>query len=481
MKNLLLISIFTLSSFSQAILINEAKLKEMVFKNTPADMRISSKLDLHHLAVRIEKDSYTPHFFGEGKYKKTKEAPFITGFPVYSPEKSFGIGIYQKIPFGMNLKAQTYNITRSFNPNSGPAISNRAQTVIQAGIEMDLLTNFLGRMDLAKLHMLQADHQSAKLERNIQSHQLYIQTRKIYWALVANQKAQLTTTKLLSSAKIQVSKAKKRLAGAVADEGEVARFEAQLSTRKAELLALKYKQEDLETHLKNIIPSLEAASIQLGMIDEENIMGMVLSCTHKVSSFSETPLNNTQYDEIIQSMRDSYQQKEILTDSYNYPDVKFNIKAKTTGVGNGLSKSYSDGWNNERDGIEFGLSLNIPLDHQLTQTKKIKSRVEKKLFEANTFELLNKLKVTHQQFQKLITYLNQIIDSQNHVRSQLQIRVKSMEKKYNQGRVSVTSYVQEQEGLLGSELSVIETQLMIINVVLDYFSLFNQTPCSFNS
>ena len=55
-----------------------------------------------------------------------------------------------------------------------------------------------------------------------------------------------------------------------------------------------------------------------------------------------------------------------------------------------------------------------------------------------------------------------------------------MRKKYNQGRISLSELIQDEDSLFESELMVARTKYNIINLLLDYLSIFNKTECDFN-
>jgi hypothetical protein len=55
-----------------------------------------------------------------------------------------------------------------------------------------------------------------------------------------------------------------------------------------------------------------------------------------------------------------------------------------------------------------------------------------------------------------------------------------MRRKYEQARVSINDLIFDQDALLRSELTTIETQLQILNVLFDYLAIYTETPCGFN-
>jgi DNA gyrase/topoisomerase IV subunit A len=91
-----------------------------------------------------------------------------------------------------------------------------------------------------------------------------------------------------------------------------------------------------------------------------------------------------------------------------------------------------------------------------------------------------KVENTHREFVKTIKLLNDVIASQKVSSRELEKRLKGMRKKYEQARVSVNEMVLDQDALLQSELTTIDTQLQILNTIFDYLVVFPDTPCGFN-
>ena len=73
-----------------------------------------------------------------------------------------------------------------------------------------------------------------------------------------------------------------------------------------------------------------------------------------------------------------------------------------------------------------------------------------------------------------------MIKNQNINTQQLEKRLKFMRKKYEQARASVNDLIQDQDALLNSELTTINTRLQILNVLFDYLVIYTDTPCEFN-
>lgn len=79
-----------------------------------------------------------------------------------------------------------------------------------------------------------------------------------------------------------------------------------------------------------------------------------------------------------------------------------------------------------------------------------------------------------------VTLLKQVVANQKINSFNLAKSLKVSQKKYKQARITVEQLVQEQDGFLNSNLAEIETKLNIINTLLDYFSVYTETPCNLN-
>jgi hypothetical protein len=80
----------------------------------------------------------------------------------------------------------------------------------------------------------------------------------------------------------------------------------------------------------------------------------------------------------------------------------------------------------------------------------------------------------HQELVRSVELLNQAILAQKITTEQLKRRLLIMRKKYEQARVSLNDIINDQDALLNSELSTIQTRLQLINLLFDYFATIFQ-------
>jgi outer membrane protein TolC len=76
--------------------------------------------------------------------------------------------------------------------------------------------------------------------------------------------------------------------------------------------------------------------------------------------------------------------------------------------------------------------------------------------------------------------LREVIKSQKETNKYLAQSLKVSKRKYKQARISLQELIGEQDSHLQSQLQEIDSNLAIVNTLIDYFSIYMDTPCEFN-
>ncbi|MGB0454619.1 MAG: hypothetical protein ACPGJV_13000, partial [Bacteriovoracaceae bacterium] len=109
-----------------------------------------------------------------------------------------------------------------------------------------------------------------------------------------------------------------------------------------------------------------------------------------------------------------------------------------------------------------------------------KVKIEKMKLRYQKLQNTNRLTSEHQFIRQSVDLLLTSVTNQLDNIKNLRIRLSELQKKYRQGRISVSELILDQDNLLQSELGVIDTRLLIISTLINYFSVFTSTPCEFN-
>lgn len=432
-------------------------------------------------------DNLGTNLYGGYNYTQTKEKGLIVFQPVFSPVNQFQIGVKKNFKYGLQADAYTTVDRRS---NEAGTYKNLTSITYGLKLNIDIWKDAFGKLTRKQLENAEIAKKKSEIEMKINESVFSITLRRLYWSLVANQEKMKISKNLLNTAIKQRADARKRKANSIADSSEVARYESQVASREGSVYFLRYEKENLLKQLRSLLPALSQKEIELGDYSLNKTVFEVLSCTQTIEKEKSVPYNFTQYDELTKLIEKVQKNQESLDSSYDDIDIKLSAEFKTTGVGSSTTNntdfrgSYSqavdDMNDNDRSGFAAGVMVNIPIGKKINDTSEVTKKYNQKRLKANIINVENNLVATHKQISRSVKILEDVIKAQKVNSTQLSIRLKEMNKKFNQARIPVFQLVQDQDALLNSDLSIVDTQLAILNTILDYFVVFNQTPCGFN-
>jgi outer membrane protein TolC len=432
-------------------------------------------------------DRFRPEVFGSAQYEESREKPILEFIPIWTPLKTAQVGVRQQFRGGVGLTASIAADQRSAVTPQG-RFDNISTNILRLDMQIDLWKDVFGRLSKAQSRSADYAKEKSLLEKDIQQKAFALSLRRTYWSLVANNEQLKIYANLKKIALEQVADAKKRLNVGITDAGELARYQAQVSSREGSLLYYQYQREILFKHLKNLLPEMQGKDIELAEYSIPKIVESVLSCTMIIAGNKTVPYEYTRYDEVVALLRKTQREQEKLASSYDDIDVKFIGSVRTTGVasrdnGNGVQVgSYgaaAEDWQeNNRTGYAAGLQVTIPLGKE--STRKTQELLAEKRFNADINQTESNIVTTHNQLVKVIRLLTQVIQAQKDNTTALEKRLEVQNKKFREARVTVNDLILDQDALLNSSLVTINTQLEIINTLFDYLVVFTETPCDFN-
>lgn len=491
LKLLIFFWLMILNSYAFAIELSEDSLKALAAKGlVPQLDQIESSFLMSSVKEGETKEQYSSEIFARGSYGETHERAIIEFQPIFSPYRQVQLGVRKNFSAGIDTSVYLATDSRSTSSPFIGKIQNATTTQLALTAQIDLWKNIFGKISRAQIQSVDMEKKKAFLEKEIQTKTFFVSLRRLYWSLVANQESMLISEELLKTAQKQLIEAKNRLKNAVAEADEVARYEAQLASRQGTLLYLKYQKENLIKQLRLLLPDLSNQDIELGKYDLNKTVQEVLTCTALISTRLDTPYDYTQYDEVISLLKNIKYQAAVVNSRYAGPDVKLFGTIRSTGVASdkvrdGFSRgsfgdSIDDQTEQNRTGYEVGVNFSLPLENVKEETQRVKELYDEKRLMAMITSTESQVVSTHEQLTKTINLLTQVIKAQQVSSEQLSKRLKLMQKKYQQARVSVDDLVFDQDALLNAQLMTIDTKRQILGTLFDYILIFNQTPCSFN-
>ncbi len=467
---------FALYAFASVspIKIDEAKILNLL-QDSPKMQELKSMKEQGLLNLSLLQEIYNTSLNANFNYITNEEKQLNNFIPVTSPIKQFGLTVQRSTEYGV-----TFGLRSGFEQSSNNFLHHNSAAILGVQIGIDIYKELIGKVGRNKLKRAEIGKKVNELQSTIAIDTYKSTLRKLYWSLVANNESQLLMKNLISFSEKQVDEAVKRLANNIADRGEVARYRSQLVSRKASLLSLEFRNRMLLRSLREFLPQFENSEIELSAYNLDKTLGEVLSCTTYIAAQSSTPDQNSYYDDISKLLlEDSIVNSQII-DKHNSIDIKLQSEFRAIGKDFSYSNAFNNLTDEQRKGVQIGLTINIPLDSKKSTTEDIRHRVEEKSTIAQAKMQESQLNSMHVEVVRSLNLLGDVLKNQEENSKQLQISLNSSRKKFEQARLNVQQLVQEQDVLLQSDLDVINTKLTVVHTLLDYFSVFPLTPCPLN-
>lgn len=466
----------------EKMVINEQKLKELMTNNVPSIEKINTMVVQSDLDLSQYNQKYSTTVNGQANYNGVDGSVF-NGYQgqFNDPARNYGLSINQNLPVGVNLDLGIYNnFAKTYNYQPTEYINSQYGSSLEAKLTVDLWKNLLGYTERAEKLGLKLNQEETKEQAKLETAKFYNEIRKMYWQLSINHSLTKIYETLINQAILQENNVRKMYRASVADRGDLARTTAVVNTRKADLASLQYNIEMIKKELSNLIPELNDKELEFDFGTFDGVENSIKACFNKIQTQKEVPLNATSYTKIIDYKDEKINANLKALERYSGPNVTLEAKAASLGYGKENSDSFSDMSDVERKDYSIGLNISMPFGSAYSDTKENQMKVLKMQHNAEKKEIMSNLVSYHNYFATSMQKLISVMEDQKNYRDNLNIRVKSMRTKYNQGRVSLSELIQDEDSLFESELALVNSYYNIIASMIDYFSVFNDFECDFN-
>lgn len=466
----------------EKMIINEQKLKELMTNNVPSIEKINAMVVQSDLDLSQYNQKYSTTVNGQANYNGVDGSVF-NGYQgqFNDPARNYGLSVNQNLPVGINLDVGIYNnFAKTYNYQPTEYINSQYGSSLEAKLTVDLWKNLLGYTERAEKLGLKLSQEETKEQAKLETTKFYNEIRKMYWQLSVNHSLTKIYETLIKQAILQENNVRKMYRASVADRGDLARTTAVVNTRKADLASLQYNIEMIKKELSNLIPELNDKELEFDFGTFDGIENSIKACFKKIQKQKETPLNMTSYTKIIDYKDEKINANLKALERYSDPNITLEAKAASLGYGKENSDSFSDMSDVERKDYSIGLNISMPFGNAYSDTRKNQMKVLKMQHNAEKKEIMSNLVSYHNYFATSMQKLISVMEDQKAYRDNLTIRVESMRKKYNQGRVSLSELIQDEDSLFESELALVNSYYNIIASMIDYFSVFNDFECDFN-
>lgn len=462
---------------AHAQVLNERKVLEIHRAQSIQSQNLLAQKSSIDLSASLLDESFSPRLKGKLNYANSGEKPLIPFQPVISPTEDWDVSVEQRLRRGVGLSAGVFG---SQSSAANGSFANATRMGLQAQISIDLWKNFLGRMDQNQSLSLQAQKKRAQLNYELQLRRSEIDSRKVFWSLVAVDQSIELSKRLLESAQQQLSEALKRNAAGVADRGEVARYRSQVDSRNSSLLLFQYEKTMLMQTLERNWKDFRSAGWSIDLNESEAQSPKVQQCIAAISSRAAPPLEGSAFDEMVHLFKAEIEAETAVAATHGDVDVQLLAQAQRSGVSDSFSAAQKDLSEENRAGYGVGLVITVPLGSSSRNSERALLAVKRNSLEAQQRSLNKELESTHTAMVKSLELLNQGLKNQIQNSQNLRINYQEVQRKFQLGRVPVSTLITEQDALFQSQIQEITFKKQLAQSVLDYFQVFHEFPCSWN-
>jgi len=474
LKTIMCLLLLSLNSF--ALNVSEEKLIEWA----RSESFNAKKLELEKLNSQYNYNAFEDKFQASVQvkynYLKTKETSFSSFAPITSPIKEAQVILSKPTMYGVqgSVSAGTSQVSNNFYQSGTTA-------KFGAAVAIDLYKDLFGKTTRANQDSLLIKKEIAKKESEITTHAYIGQVRKLYWSLVANNESLKIARELLDTSKKLEKDTFDRFKNNVADKGELSRTRSQVEARNGQILLLEFERSELFKRLKEMFPNkLGSENVSLSSYNLDNTIAEVLACSANISSKADAPKEYTKYDEVLALLKQDLRLSKKINESYSKADLKLVSELNYIGKDFSHSDAIDELKDSGRQQYAVGFQLDIPLGNAKKATEEIRDEIIQKSKISRYQEVEGKLAALHSQTVNSINVLYKVIAAQKRNSILLDETLKSSKKKFKQARLSSRELIQDEDSLLQSNLNEINTKYNVISTLIDYFSVFTETPCSIN-
>lgn len=428
--------------------------------------------------IAATEELFGPRLLASGGRFKSNEDPSNRFQPTLTPVDEVSVGIQQRLPLGMSVDGGVFANQKSAADGS---FTDATQVGAKISLRVDLLKNRSGVLDQAHLDLNQIKNERVTTESKILSKQQEVSARKIYWSFIANQESLALSLKLENSAKRQLSEIEARMRASVADAGEIARYRSQLQSRRGSILLFEHEKELLWQAVQKQTTGINPDQYEFKVEAAKSSEPAINECIAKVGMERSVNPQHTLVDENIAKYRQELDKELETLNVRSKADLAFVGSAQTTGVSDSYTRALERQSEAFKTGNYLGLEFSMPLGEKSSRTEKAIIAAKKLGIEAQSDSLASELTATSRAMEKNLSILKRGLEIQKENSSYLEVSYKEMLRKFDQGRIPLTMVINEQDALFQSELQVINFQKQIIHTLLDYFAVFSEFPCQWNT
>ena len=159
-------------------------------------------------------------------------------------------------------------------------------------------------------------------------------------------------------------------------------------------------------------------------------------------------------------------------------DITLDIGANFRGLENKFNDSIDDLSNLNRN--DYSVSLNVNKTIGKNNIEEDKMKLIKMNYNVNKNNTIANITSIYSTYENIMKNMFNNLNNLHKYRINMEKTVKNSEYKYNQGIISLTDLINDQDSLIDANIQLITMEGVIIDTILQYLSIFDKTQCNFN-
>ena len=368
--SLLLQSLFAddISSVKQ---ISIADVTRLALKNS-LDIQIA-KIDAYKERTSLGKaKSIFDTFLNSGaSYEDDKKTSATTLLRTKAATNKYSLGVEKKLPTGSRLKIDTNHSLVDAN-SSASAINNYNESSFKFSLNQSLGKNFFGLTDRSNIKITKINIDNAEYSSLGEIENALYKVQTAYWNVVLKEKELNIKSDMLKEAEKLYSIYKENYERGTAEKGDLFAVEANMRTRKNEVLITRLEKEIAKNNLLFLLNE-EDTHIQLEPIDS---LATAMHSVDVYETLKEAVLHRRDY-KIIKNKIESQNIDIKIKKNALWPEIDL----KASFLKNGLASNYQDSWNQTSDENNYelftGITFRIPFGNRSAKADLEKVRLNR--------------------------------------------------------------------------------------------------------
>jgi outer membrane protein TolC len=415
-------------------------------------------------------------------YSDSQKQPTNAFQPARIKSSGYEVSIQQRFGYGLRaelgLKENRNRIFQSEPENPQlPYPETFYEPAQFLRLELDLLKDLFGAVDRADRKQLELEKRMVKIQKELTEKSLLMSVYSLLWSWKKNQEMK----NLIKSIVERFDRLRKDIQSQVSrnlsEPGDLFKIKANLQRQRETLSSLAQQEERIRAQLGNLVgedktPKI-ASSFTFRAIEKR-----ITWCESFIRNQSQFKKNwSKRFNIQDASVRKAILAREKL-ERKSLPDLSLSGELSYTGTDTVRSDALSEVGEGSRPVTSAQILLTIPLSGKRSESNRLKGQAQVTRAQLNRARLEDESRVFFEKTKKTLELLLKRYQFASSAIDLDRKQIKDLNRRYQQGRVSLFELIQEENAALQGRLAEKNLWMNRGDLVFQFLSRFENMKCS---